>query len=216
MEPATRGANLSTPPASRTSRLEPDPERHPLVVPALYPALLPWIVCGQVPDRVRSGWGCCTSRRHLICGAEGTAGRMSTMPKSHPKEFRDDVVAVAFKGEAPIAEVARCFGVSESCLRNLLIKAAVQTIEDPAGPRTTRRSCEGEAAQSPARAEDETFWRGFPLSLKQRGLAGCSSSSPISTRAGRGVEAALLRFGPPAVPGSLRPQPARPCPQVPR
>jgi transposase len=48
------------------------------------------------------------------------------MPKPHPKEFRDDVVAVARKGEAPIAEVAKDFGISESCLRNWLSKADVE------------------------------------------------------------------------------------------
>ena len=39
------------------------------------------------------------------------------MPKPHPREFRDDVVAVARKGEAPIAQIAKDFGISESCLR---------------------------------------------------------------------------------------------------
>ena len=47
------------------------------------------------------------------------------MPKPHPKEFRDDVVAVARKGEAPIAEIANDFGISESCLRNWLTKADI-------------------------------------------------------------------------------------------
>ena len=42
------------------------------------------------------------------------------MPAPHPKEFRDDVVAVARKGEAPIAQLAKDFGISESCLRNWL------------------------------------------------------------------------------------------------
>ena len=51
---------------------------------------------------------------------------MLTVPKPHPKEFRDDVVAVARKGEAPIAEIAKDFGISESCLRNWLAKADVE------------------------------------------------------------------------------------------
>jgi transposase len=42
------------------------------------------------------------------------------MPAPHPKEFRDDVVAVARRGEAPISRVAKDFGISESCLRNWL------------------------------------------------------------------------------------------------
>ena len=48
------------------------------------------------------------------------------MPRPHPKEFREDVVAVARKGEAPIAEIAKDFGISESCLRNWLAKADVE------------------------------------------------------------------------------------------
>ena len=51
---------------------------------------------------------------------------MLIVPKPHPKEFRDDVVAVARKGEAPIAEIAKDFGISESCLRNWLAKADVE------------------------------------------------------------------------------------------
>ncbi|MGI3782698.1 MAG: transposase [Janthinobacterium lividum] len=47
------------------------------------------------------------------------------MPKAHPKEFRDDVVAVARKGQAPLSEIAKDFGISESCLRNWLSKADV-------------------------------------------------------------------------------------------
>ena len=51
---------------------------------------------------------------------------MFTVPKPHPREFRDDVVAVARKGEAPIAEIAKDFGISESCLRSWLAKADVE------------------------------------------------------------------------------------------
>jgi transposase len=42
------------------------------------------------------------------------------MPKAFPPEFRRDVVAVARKGEAPIAQIARDFGISESCLSRWL------------------------------------------------------------------------------------------------
>ena len=48
------------------------------------------------------------------------------MPAPHPKEFRDDVVAVARRGDAPVAQIARDFGISESCLRNWLAKADVE------------------------------------------------------------------------------------------
>ena len=56
---------------------------------------------------------------------------MLTMPKPHPREFRDDVVAVARKGEAPIAQIAKDFGISESCLRNWLHKADIEDGERP-------------------------------------------------------------------------------------
>jgi transposase len=59
---------------------------------------------------------------------------MLTMPRAHPREFREDVVAVARKGEAPIAEIAKDFGISESCLRNWL---HVGDVEEGHRPATT-------------------------------------------------------------------------------
>ena len=42
------------------------------------------------------------------------------MPRAFPIEFRNDVVAVARKGEASIAQVAKDFGLSEYCLQRWL------------------------------------------------------------------------------------------------
>ena len=42
------------------------------------------------------------------------------MPKAFPIEFRRDVVAVARKGEAPLWQIAKDFGISESCLHRWL------------------------------------------------------------------------------------------------
>jgi transposase len=56
----------------------------------------------------------------------GAAGRIITVPKPHPKEFRDDVIAVARKGEAPLQQIAKDFGISDSCLRNWLRAADVE------------------------------------------------------------------------------------------
>jgi transposase len=50
---------------------------------------------------------------------------MSTMPKPYPQEFRDDVVAVARKGQAPLNQIAKDFGISEGCLHNWMKKADV-------------------------------------------------------------------------------------------
>jgi transposase-like protein len=42
------------------------------------------------------------------------------VPKPFPKEFRRDVIAVARQGDQSIAQVAKSFGISESCLQRWL------------------------------------------------------------------------------------------------
>lgn len=37
------------------------------------------------------------------------------MPKAFPAEFRANVIAVAHKGEAPLRQIAKDFGISEAC-----------------------------------------------------------------------------------------------------
>ena len=61
---------------------------------------------------------------------------MSTVPKTYPQEFRDDVVNVARDREPgqTIKQIASDFGIAESCLRNWMRQADV---EAGAGPGTT-------------------------------------------------------------------------------
>jgi len=56
------------------------------------------------------------------------------MPKAFPIEFRRDVVAVARKGEAPLSQIAKDFGISESCLHRWLKLA---DIDDGVRPGVT-------------------------------------------------------------------------------
>jgi len=58
------------------------------------------------------GWG-----ESRPVATRAAAGRMSIMPKAFPKEFRDDVVAIALKREASFARIAKDFGISESCVQ---------------------------------------------------------------------------------------------------
>jgi len=51
---------------------------------------------------------------------------MFAMPKAFPAEFRRDVVAVARKGEAPVSQIAKDFGVSQACLHRWLKLADVE------------------------------------------------------------------------------------------
>jgi transposase len=57
------------------------------------------------------------------------------MPKPYPEEFRRDVVAVARKGEIPLTQIAKDFGISPSCLATWLRQA---DIEDGNRPGATR------------------------------------------------------------------------------
>lgn len=47
------------------------------------------------------------------------------MPRPYPREFRDDVIAVARRreGGVTLAQVAKDFGISETCLWNWLAAA---------------------------------------------------------------------------------------------
>lgn len=49
------------------------------------------------------------------------------MPKAFPAEFRADVIAVARKGEAPLRQIAKDFGISEACLHRWLRSPAATT-----------------------------------------------------------------------------------------
>ena len=53
------------------------------------------------------------------------------MPKPYPREFRDDVVAVARQGRAPLNQIAKDFGISEGCLHNWMNKADVDDGKRP-------------------------------------------------------------------------------------
>ncbi|NJC11410.1 transposase [Micromonospora profundi] len=56
------------------------------------------------------------------------------MPEAFPPELRRDVVAVARKGEAPLSQIGRDFGISESCLHRWL---KIADVDDGVRPGTT-------------------------------------------------------------------------------
>jgi transposase-like protein len=51
---------------------------------------------------------------------------METMPKAFPEEFRRDVVAMARKRDVPMSQVARDFGISQSCLSRWVRRAEIE------------------------------------------------------------------------------------------
>ena len=59
---------------------------------------------------------------------------MVNVPKAFPVEFRRDVVAVARKGDAPLAQIAKDFGISESCLHRWL---KIADVDDGIRPGVT-------------------------------------------------------------------------------
>ena len=56
-----------------------------------------------------------------------------------PAAFRADVIAVARKGEAPLRQIAKDFGISEACLHRWLKIADRQDGLDRPGLRQRRR-----------------------------------------------------------------------------
>jgi transposase-like protein len=59
---------------------------------------------------------------------------MSTVPKPFPKEFREDVVRVARSSDASVAQVAKDFGISESCLHRWLALDDIEAGKRPGVP----------------------------------------------------------------------------------
>lgn len=53
------------------------------------------------------------------------------MAKPYPQEFRDDVVAVVRKGQAPLAQIAKDFGISEGSLTNWMKRADIEDGKRP-------------------------------------------------------------------------------------
>ena len=61
------------------------------------------------------------------------AGRIGAVPAPYPEEFRRNVVVVARQGDQSRAQVARSFGISESCLARWLRIADREDGIEPAG-----------------------------------------------------------------------------------
>ena len=71
---------------------------------------------------------CRVVRWHLTCGAERCCWKDVHMPPPYPREFREDVVRVAQSREPGVrlADIAKDFAISESCLNNWLRDADVE------------------------------------------------------------------------------------------
>ena len=84
------------------------------------------------------------------------------MPTPFPKEFRRDVIAVARKGDQTRAQVAKSFGISDSCLARWLQVAdredalAAGGQSTPAGANNSDLAAENrELCKRAARLEQE-------------------------------------------------------------
>jgi transposase-like protein len=69
---------------------------------------------------------------------------LTTIARANPKEFRDDVVAVARKRESSLNQIAKYFGNSEATLSNWLKRAE---IEDGVRPGNNLAESEREREQ---------------------------------------------------------------------
>lgn len=88
------------------------------------------------------------------------------MPKPLPAELRADVVAVAHKGEAPLRQIAKDFGISEACVHRWR--------------KTADRPDDGERAGSSSGADDAaTQLGGAHKRIKLLGAGGRGDASRI-------------------------------------
>ena len=94
------------------------------------------------------------------------------MPKVFPVEFRNDVVAVARKGEAPITQIAKDFGVSESCLANWLKKADVEAGKRPGLTRADAAGLREAKKRIRLREQENEVLRRAAAYLSQANLPG--------------------------------------------
>ena len=118
------------------------------------------------------------------------------MPTPYPKEFRRDVVAVARQGDQSRAQVAKAFGVSESCLSRWLRIADCEDGNDPVSTSTPstvdevevrelrRRNKQLEQEVEILRRATAYFARDI-LPLRSSGRQTVRSSDPKNERGGR-------------------------------
>ena len=96
------------------------------------------------------------------------------MPKPYPREFRDNVVAVARRGRAPLTQIAKHFGTSETCLSNWLKEAGIEvgnrpglTVKDSQQVRELKRR------NRLLEQENEVLRPAPPFGCRSRWRAGC-------------------------------------------
>jgi transposase-like protein len=79
-------------------------------------------------------------------------GRITVIPKAFPKEIRRDVIAVARNGEAPLSQIPKDFGISESCLHRWLKHADIGDVAQPGASRQDSAAAGSEEADPATRA----------------------------------------------------------------
>ena len=98
------------------------------------------------------------------------------MAKPYPKEFRDDVVAVARKGQAPLSQIAKDFGISEGSLANWMKQADIEDGKRPGLSEDERKQLEEDRARTEesAKLRDEDYQLAYAVDI----LRGLSAVAP--------------------------------------
>jgi len=99
------------------------------------------------------------------------------MPKPFPKEFRDDVVAIAMRHDCSYAQIAKDFGISESCVQRW-VKIAETDSGRRSGTTTTEVAETRELRKQVKRLEQEVeVLRRAAAYLSQANLVGPKGST---------------------------------------
>jgi transposase len=101
---------------------------------------------------------------------------MSTVAKPYPREFRDDIVAVARKGQAPLSQIAQDFGISEGSLTNWMKQADVEDGRRPGLIDADRAELRDARKRIRLLEQENDVLRRAAAYLSQANLPGKSSS----------------------------------------
>ena len=94
------------------------------------------------------------------------------MAKAYPKEFRDDVVAVARQGQAALSQIAKDFGISEGTLSNWLKRADVEDGNRPGLTDAEREELRETKKRIRLREQENEVLRRAAAYLSQANLPG--------------------------------------------
>lgn len=137
---------------------------------------------GELPDQVAEGTAARIGTSNLA-DQRGWPGRMSTVPKPYPQEFREDVVRVVRARETGVtlAQIAKDFGIHEMTLNKWMHQADIDDGNRPGASRSDNPELRELRRRNRLLEQENEVPRRAAAYLSQENLPG-EGSSPASGR----------------------------------